>query len=228
MGSEAVTVRKKKSNLMVFIFAAFFLILGFLVYTSFYNPNLKKTITGNIIREPKGEIEIEASLIPPIRMIIKGNVDKIELKTNGGDFYIGKEKFEIDKASIIIENYNGGLMFNNSYVSIDGTAEKVFVEGIPITGRSDIKINFDNVGYSFSKLNKVYIDDLFYKTSGVVRLNNEKALINLKNDDFQIEKFNGDVELRKEIFKVNGVVKKTNLGFIDVRPSASSSNFSTE
>jgi len=228
MEQEAVSVRRKKHHPWLIVLIAFIGILGFLVYTSFYNPNLKKTITGGIIKEPLGEIEIDAAISPLDRLKISGNIEKVELKIKNKGFFIGREKFELDEASIIIENYNGNLVINKSYIIIDGSTEKVFVEGIPISSFNNMKILIENAEYNYVRAKGFYLDNLKYKASGIVRLNKEKVLINLENEDFKIEKFRGDLEVRKDSFKIKGIVKKTNLGFIDVRPIQKAENKSSE
>lgn len=218
MEAETVSVRRKKHHPWLFIFIAFIGILGFLFYTSFYNPDLKKTITGGIIKDASGEIGIEALLSAIDNLKINGDIEKIELKIKNKGFFIGKEKFELNEASLVIEDYDGLLAFNKSYITINGRAEKVFVEGIPITSSGDMKILIENADYNYARAKNFYLDNLYYMASGTVKLNNEKVLINLENEDFKIEKFRGDLESRKDSFKLKGIVKKTNLGFIDVKP----------
>lgn len=212
--------KTKKKNFWLIVIIIFIGILGFLVYTSFYNQELGKSIssvTGNVIGfdNDKNSIKINAILTSPEKIRINGKIEKIELKIIG-DFIIGKENFELDEASVIINEFNGQIILGKNNLTANGNAKKVFVEGIPITGKSDIKIILDN-NYNYLKLTNFYLDSFSYKTSGSVKLNNEKAIINLENENFKIENFRGSLEIIGNRFKLNGEVSKSNLGFIDIK-----------
>ena len=215
--------RKKKHHFWLIISIIFLGTLFFLIYTSFYNPSLGNSITGNIIRGDKTEenlIEIDSTLTSPEKIKVKGKIEKIELKIEKTDkFFVGKEQFDLDKASIIIDNFDGEISFNkNSITKFNGKASKIFVEGIPITGDSSIKVYFEGeFKYNYLKLNNFYLNSLSYVTSGVVKLNDGKAIINLDNENFKIEKFQGDLEIRDNRFKLKGVIRRSNLGFINVK-----------
>ena len=215
----------KKSNILVFVFLVFFGVLGFLIYTSFYNPSFAKLITGNIIKDSGSIIDINAVLTPPERLEINSKTDKIEIKISSGDFFVGKEELKLNKASIVIDNFNGKLIFNkNNIEKLDGKAENVFVEGIPITSNSNMKILLENSDFSFLKINNFHLDGLNYRTSGIVKLNNGKILVNLNGEDFKIDEFQGDLELVGDRLKLNGIIKKSNLGFVDIKATKKTEN----
>ncbi len=213
--------RERKQHTLLILSAVFVGILFFLIYTSFYNPGFKKSITGNIIKGSSsgGTIEIEATLLSPDELEIDGDVGKIELRIFGGNFFVGRERFELGKASIIIDDFEGEISFNGDNVSrLDGQASKVFVEGIPITSESDMKVYFnEGFKYNFLKLNDFYLDSLSYQTSGIVKLNGGKVMVDLDDEEFRIKKFQGDLSLKKDKVKLNGVVSESNLGFIDIK-----------
>lgn len=214
---------KKKHHFWLIISVLFLAISFFLIYTSFYNPSLGNSITGNIIRGDKTEenlIEIDSTLTPPEEIKLNSKIEKIELKIEKTDkFFVGKERFDLNKASIVIDDFDGKINFNKkSITEFNGKAKKIFVEGIPITGNPDLKVYFEGeVDYNYLKLNNFYINSLAYITSGIVRLNNEKVIISLEDENFKIEKFWGDLEIRGDRFKLKGLVKESNLGFIDVK-----------
>lgn len=212
--------KPKKNNFWLIVTLIFIVILGFLVYTSFYNPELGRSIssvTGNVIgfNDDKGSIEINAILTSPEKIKVSGKIEKIELKILG-DFIIGKENFDLDGASVVIDEFDGWIISGKKNLTANGNAKKIFVEGIPITSKSDVKVIFDN-DYNYLKLTNFYLDSFSYKTSGTVRLNNEKAIINLENDNFKIENFRGNLEIAGNRFKLNGEISESNLGFIDIK-----------
>lgn len=215
----------KKSRIWVFVFLVFFGVLGFLIYTSFYNPSFAKSITGNIIRDSGGTINIDAVLTPSEKLDINSKVDKIELKISSGNFFVGKEELKLNKASIVIDGFNGRIIFNkNSIENLDGKAESVFVEGIPITSSSNMKVLLENSDFGFLKIHNFHLDSLNYRASGTVKLNNGKVLVNLNGEDFKIEEFQGDLELVRDRLKLNGIIKKSNLGFIDIKATKNIEN----
>lgn len=223
--------KEKKHHLWIIMIMIFASILFFLIYTSFYNPNLTNRITGNVIRgSTTNLIEIDATLSSPEILSVKGDIEKIDLRSQKGNLVVGKESFDLNKASIVIDNFSGEISFNkNDITKLNGKASKVFIEGIPITSSSAIKIYFEEESeYSYLKLNNFYLNSLSYKTSGIVKLNNEKVTINLEDEIFKIEKFQGDLEIRGDEFKLRGLIKKSNLGFIDVRAVSSKENNNSE
>ena len=218
---EYETYKKpKKNNFWIIVILIFIGILGFLIYTSFYNPELGKSvysITGNVIgfNNDKDSIKINAILTSPEKIRVNGKIKKIELKILGS-FIIGKENFDLNEASVVIDEFDGWIILGKNNLTANGNVKKVFVEGIPITGKSDIKVIFDN-DYNYLKLTNFYLDSFNYMTSGSVRLNNEKAIINLEKENFKIENFRGDLEIAGNKFKLNGEFSKSNLGFIDIK-----------
>jgi len=223
MESTQLIHRQKKSKhhiwmTLILIFAG---ILGFLVYTSFYNPDLGFSLTGNVIQENFDEtgIKISTHVEPPEEMTIKTEIEKLEIKIQEtGSLTIGKENFELKKASLILDNFNGKISFNkDEIIELDGKASKVFVDGIPISNKDKLEINIQNSKYSFLKLNNFYLDSLSYITSGRIKLNNEKAIINIDNEEFKIKKFRGTLEINSQELRLNGYADESNLGTIDVR-----------
>ena len=221
---EFETYKKpKKNNFWLIVILIFIGILGFLIYTSFYNPELGKSvysITGNVIgfNNDKDSIKINAILTSPEKIRVNGKIEKIELKILG-DFIIGKENFDLNEASVVIDEFDGWIISGKNNLTANGNAKKVFVEGIPInpiTDKSDIKVIFDN-DYNYLKLTNFYLDSFSYKTSGSVKLNNEKAIINLEKENFKIENFRGNLEIAGNRFELNGEISKSNLGFIDIK-----------
>jgi len=222
MEAELIKRKPKRHHFWVISIAIFLGIFFFLFYTSFYDSGLTGRITGGVIGIGSSNtnlIEIDATITSPEVLQIDGKIGKIDLRIESGKLFVGKESFELDGASIVIDNFDGDITFDNkSITKFNGKASRIFVEGIPITSDSDIRVYFEEeVGYSFLKLNDFYLSSLSYETSGIVKLNGEKAIINLEDEIFRVEKFQGDLEIRGDRFKLKGLVKKSNLGIIDVR-----------
>lgn len=213
----AVVKSRKKISWAGVLFFLFVLVLVFLVYTSFYNPNFVQSFTGNVIKEEVFlGVPIQADLDFPESIKINSNIDKINLKIIGGFFVDGK-KYDLSMSSLIIDNFQGNINFDGKMLILDGRASKIFVEGIPIIG--NLKINLNNK-YEYVKLDNVYISSLSYDATGIVRLQDEKVTVNLEEDKFSINKFKGNLEKGNSYFRLDGMAEEISAGMINVKANS--------
>ncbi len=223
--SEGIT---KKHHKKIIIFTIFLLIVFLLVYFAFFKGS-SNSIIGWIARESNGtqnSVQISVDLTLPSALSIEGNIDRIEIKTEGSNnfLYIEKNKFDLaklEKIDIIINNYNGKISFDaEKILELDGKAAEVLVNGVSIIPQSgsSMKVYFDdNFMYEYLKINNVFIDSLSYTTSGIIKTNQGKMIINIDNEDIKIKKFQGDLEVEKNHFKLDGYADKLNvLGTLDI------------
>jgi hypothetical protein len=216
MSDKGAVVKSKKKISWVFVlFLLFILVLAFLIYTSFYNPEFIQNITGNVInRDIITGISIQANLNSPDNFKTTSEIDKMDLKISGA-FLIDNKKYDLDTASIIIDNFEGEVGFDSKNLNVNGKATKIFVEGIPITGK--LKIDLNNK-YSYFKFNNVYVSDLSYESSGIVKIQDDKVIVNLENDKFSLKKFIGDIEKSgNNNFKIDGLAEEINAGSINIK-----------
>ena len=218
----------KKGFPKIWIFLVFIVILGGLFYFAFYNNTFSTNIstTGNVVDNPtinKDALSITAELIPPETLDINSKISKISLRTRGpAIFNIGKQKFELSKStSIIINDFQGTLSLDSKNIfKLNGKTSKVFVDGNPITPSSESTMQISSEqesGYAYLELKGVYIKSLAYTTSGIIKLNKEKIKINLDNETINIQKFSGDLEIKSDLFKLNGHAQESNvLGSLDI------------
>ena len=224
-------IKKQKHHLVLTVIIIFVGILGLLIYTSFYNPEFKQTITGNIIKNTEKDpniensAEFEAILSIPEQFKINSQVNKISLKISQPTIlYFGDKKIELDKkSSIIIDDFQGKIEINsNTLNNFNGKATKIFVNGLPITQTSGsvTKIEFqEELGYDYIKLNEFYIDSLSYITSGKLKINKNKITINLDEERIAINDFFGDMKLDKKELELNGFIDQSHVKeFLDSEP----------
>ncbi|MEK6914711.1 MAG: hypothetical protein AABW83_03615 [Nanoarchaeota archaeon] len=210
----AVVKSRRKISFSGVLFFLFVLVLFFLIYTSFFNPDFIQSFTGNAIKEEIFlGVPIQADLDPPENIMINSRVDKLNLKIIGA-FLIDGKKYELISASLVIDNFDGDINLDNKILILNGKATKIFVEGIPITG--NLKISLNNK-YEYVKLNNVYISDLSYDASGIVRLENEKVTVNLEEDKFNINNFRGNLEKSNNYFRLDGMAEEISAGMINVK-----------
>jgi len=212
---EAVLTKpKRKHRWMLMLVGTFLFIFLFIFYTSFVNPNFGKTITGNVISDNAASgVSVNANLNPPENFLVDSKIDKIDMKVKGA-FSVDGKIYDISSASVVIDNFDGKVSFTDEKLIVDGKTNKIFIEGIPISGK--IEVNFDNK-YSYLKLSNFYMSSFGYPASGIVRLQDDRVAVNLKSEAFRVKKFNGDLEKRGKIFRLDGFAEEAQAGLINVK-----------
>ncbi|MBA7679129.1 hypothetical protein ES703_87412 [subsurface metagenome] len=230
IGKEVDQYSKHKKAI---IFVIFLLVVSSLVYFAFFEGKITSgIITSRIIGSsgeinPENSINISANLIQPDDLIIKGKIDKIEMKINKIDdfFYAGTSKFDLGQLSetyIIIFDYNGELSFDNENIlKLKGKSSEVLINGVSTTPTSgdDMKIYFDNdIGYGYLKAINIFLSPLSYTTSGSINLNDGKININIDEEEVKLGKFRGDIEVDGREFKIKGETEKLEVvGILDIK-----------
>jgi len=215
IGEGTVVKKKKKINWIVMLAGIFVFVLMFLLYTSFFNSSFAQ-ITGNVIKEEIiSGVSIQVNLDAPESFKVNSRIDKVDMKIIGG-FLVDGKRYDLESSSVVIDNFDGEVSFDDKNVVVDGKATKIFIEGIPISGK--FKVKFDNE-YSYLRLGNLYLKSFNYKTSGTVRLDDEKIVINLDDEMFNIKKFYGDLEKKGKTFKLSGFVDEANAGLISIKAS---------
>lgn len=218
MSEKGAVVKSKRrvswSTLLIFLFL---IIISFLVYTSFYNPGFIQNVTGNVIKEEVfNGIPIEADIDPPENFKTVTKSDKIELKISGS-FFVDNKRYDLSTASLVIDNFDGNINLDSKTIIVNGKATKIFIEGIPITGRLKVSINNK---YNYLKMNNIYISSLSYDTSGIVKLQDDKIVVNLNDDSFSFIKFIGNVEKYGTNFKLDGSAEEVSAGLINIKANS--------
>jgi len=206
----------KSMYIKIFIFLIFAGILIFIIYSSFYPNSFSKLITGNAVKDLniKDSVEITAELNSPEKLETSGSIEKIEIKLKDPvNLYIGKETIELSSStSIIIDNYQGDLFTeSNTITKLEGKTTKVFINGLPLTAQTKTKISLDPAKFDYLKLNNFYLDSLSYTASGKISLNNKKVTLSLDNERISIDKFIGNLEIKKSSLSIKGYIDKSNI-----------------
>ncbi len=228
IGKEVDVYSKHKKAI---IFITFLLVVSSLAYFAFFDGGITSRVIDSIGFSSEinleNSINISANLIQPDDLIIKGKIDKIEMRINKIDdfFYVGKEKFDLGKLSetyITIFDYNGELSFDNENIlELKGKSSKVLINGISATPTSgdDMKIYFkEDIGYKYLKLDNTFLNPLSYITSGSINLNDGKIDINIDDEEIKLGKFRGDIEVDRGKFKIKGETERLEVvGILDVK-----------
>lgn len=210
-----------KNHHKLIAFLIFLSILALLIYTSFNgSPFTGSVITGSVIGVTENNsLRFNAELTTP-NLELEGNFEKVEI-LGGSDsfFYVGNQKFDLGNSErnyLIFENYEGEISSKENGITLmKGKASKVTMNGILITSQTKdtTKVNFEG-NFDFNSLEikeKVSIKELAYITSGIVRLNEDKNIFNLNNEEIVITNFNGDLIIENGRSKFNGYVRKLDI-----------------
>ncbi len=115
---------------------------------------------------------------------IEVNDDRLEL--NG-----------IKEVNLVISGFSGELIFEKGYISLDGTAKKMEVNGISFSSDDDLSILFKKLNY-----NSLYVSDVelkgleFERGSGSLEVN-ERLEYRLVNDWLSMYYFHGKMSIDK-------------------------------
>ncbi|MFQ5531198.1 MAG: hypothetical protein ACE5ES_01140 [Candidatus Nanoarchaeia archaeon] len=214
---EGLTSYKRRSKFKIFAFIFFVGIVVLLIYTAFSG---RLPITGNIVGDVivgnDSNLIIQADLtVPEIKL--DGDFSSVEIEgSSSGFLYVGNQKVELGNSGrnfISMENFDGTIEFNTAKIlRLKGRASQASVNGIPFTSATNksTKVSF-NEEFSYNSLdisNDVHIKNLVYLTTGVIRLDNDKIVLNVNNEEINIRGFVGSLSSSKDKFKLNGVLNK--------------------
>jgi hypothetical protein len=195
-------------------------LLLFIGYTSFFNPDLMG-LTGNVVGVDKetvieDAVGLNARLGIPGSLVVDSNSDKLSIRVSEQiDFLIGDQKVSLSKGdSIVIDDFSGRVSVEGkTIVGLEGRGSRVFIDGLPISHKSDllIKLSVEGLGYSYMEFENVYLESLSYITSGLVRINEDKLVIRLDEESFAIDRFKGDLTISNDV-RMDGKIDRNDVG----------------
>lgn len=214
--NQLMHLKSPKKDFKMVTIAAFLLILGFLVVTSFYG----FTFTGNAIKNlgvsKNSTIEIKADLTIP-ELELDGKFGEIKIKGGSkSNLYVGNQKFYLGNSQnnfITLKEFKGEILLDaGKILFFKGKATEVLVNGIPITSNIGdvLKVNLgEDFRYSLLEIrNGVSIKELNYITSGTIRVNNDKNILRVQNEEIEMSYFDGDIIIENDKFRIEGTVSK--------------------
>ena len=215
--NQIMHLKAPKKDFKMVTITIFLLIMGFLILTAFYGFNF----TGNAIKNwgsggGNSSIELKADLTIP-NLELKGNLGEIKIKGgSNSNLFVGDQKFYLgnsDSNLIILKKYNGKIFLDsNRILYFKGKATEVSVNGITITpemGKTlSVKLDED-FKYSLLEIKGgVSIKELDYITSGTIRVNDDKNIFRVENEEIIMKNFQGDMSIERGKFKIDGMVKQ--------------------
>lgn len=198
------------------IFILFIIVLGIIIYTSFFNSNLTDiNITGDFLNSetnPNESSEIKANLT--IDSLELDGVFKEVVFTSASQINVklGKSNFKTKNGSqIILENYDGEILFTpEKIIELDGDADKIETAGGSYADETDVVI--ENLEYEDLKIESVYIRKFEKPVSGIVDV--EGTYSDVKDKVLLIKKFQGDVSAKglNNTIDFSGIAEKVKIG----------------
>lgn len=215
--NQIMHLKTPRKDFKIVAITIFLLIMGFLILTAFYG----FTFTGNIIKNlssggGNSTIELKADLTIP-NLELEGKFGEVKIKGgSNSNLFVGNQKFYLgnsDNNFISLKDYNGKISLDsNRILYFKGKAVEVSVNGIPITsevgGTLSVRLDED-FKYSLLEVKGgVSIKELNYITSGTIRINSDKNVFRIGNDEVTMSYFQGDISIERDKFKIDGKVRK--------------------
>lgn len=217
MSNQIHTVGKSSNKYKnKFLLMGFFLVLIIILYTTFLGTPqiLGNTIFGGNESTTLSKIKISADLTIP-EISTKGDFSEIIISAQPSSFfYIADQEIETSttkKSLILIKGYNGKFDLDRNSLSINGKAEKIFTEDIPISSKSRDYVNIEfGDGFDYSTLeikNDFSFKSLEYTTSGTIDVE-QGTTLSLTNDKVRLEGFIGTIKVSEGRMILNGELSK--------------------
>ncbi len=208
---------KKRDWRKILVVIVFILVLGLLIYTSFFSGSFSKIpFTGQIVGseepDPENSMKINAKLNLPENPSFKGDFSKIELQVLNSSKISSRDSFfEISSGdSILLEGYEGEISFNeNNIFVLDGNAERIIINGASISSRKGKQdVYSEKISYLALNISEVYIKTLDYGTTGIIDIEEGKNIILPRDERVLIENFKGNMFSSRGDFMLDGILEK--------------------
>tara|TARA_Y100000034_G_C6854983_1_gene388399 strand:+ start:491 stop:1210 length:720 start_codon:yes stop_codon:yes gene_type:complete len=203
-----------KKNTTKLLLIGFIIVLIIVLYTSFLGTPqiLGNTIlgVGNNTQTSENRIRISADLTIP-ELSTKGEFNEIIITAQpASSFYIANEEISIpgtEKSTILIKGYDGKVDVSRDSIGIDGKAERVFTEDIPISSKSRdyVKIEVgENLRYSSLEVKRDFtFKTLEYLASGTITLD-QGTTLSINQEKIKLEGFFGSMKISEGRLTLDG------------------------
>lgn len=188
-------IERNKFRYKGIIIILFILVLGIVIYTSFFNSDWTQIeITGDFLSSelnPNESVNINANLSMD-SLELEGVFDKVIFTSVSQiNVKIGKSNFKTkNNSKIILEDYEGEIVFDSKkIIKLDGDADRIETEGGSYEEETDISL--ENLKYKNLKIEDVYIRKFEQPVSGIVDV--EGTYASLDNDNLLMKKFKGTI-----------------------------------
>jgi hypothetical protein len=211
----------------LFLFFIFIIVLGGIVFTSFYDGS--SLFTGRAVdfsNNTDSSYFYSELSIPSIN--IKGSYDEISIVANSdSSIYVGNKEFSFSNLgsnNLVLKNFSGRVSLNeNNIYELDGRSEGVFLNGLSISGKDgkSVKVGaISDIGYtSLDFKGDVYLKEIAYVATGnIFLMENKQNKFVLDNDFLTIEDFMGSIDVNNKKIYFEGFFGRINIegGLLDI------------
>lgn len=203
---------KRSHRKKTMIFFVFLLVIILILFTTFYRSGF--SITGRIIQQSNENKSLTISTTLPIpELNLKGDYERIIISGKSDSYLtIGSQEISLkdtERNEIIIEDFSGRIEFDKEKISIlNGRAEKVIINKMPITSQGIRKMKFSSHSEIFYESiefkEKLNIKEINYFTSGNILIDYQNNLL-LNNDELLIKNYFGNLQIRNNQMHINGL-----------------------
>lgn len=210
--------RSKKIKFTHFkaIFILFLVVLGVILYTSFFDEGFKiGSITGDFLdgSEKNGSQNMNASLEMET-FEVEGKFSSVVFRgSSGGSINIDKLNPSVGDSEIILKEFDGEIIFNSSsIIELDGSSSEVFIKdsGLKFTEGHDVEL--ENFKYDKVEVNDIYLRKFEKVVSGMVNVGGIYS--DLDEKKLLLKYFSGDVysEGEEKTVSLVGKVEEGEIG----------------
>ena len=206
-------MNSKNRNKLILL--TLFLILAIGSYVFFFGT---PQIVGNTVLKSEkdtaviGEgVKISADMTIP-ELSTKGKFTEIIITGQpSSSFYISDQKIEIPstkQSTILLKQYDGKISLDRNSINLDGEAERIFTEDIPISSKfgeyTEVQIG-EEFDYVLLEIKDFSFNSLEYEASGTIIVDDSTS-ISLNNEGIKLENFLGTIKVADGRLKLDGEV----------------------
>ncbi len=162
---------------------------------------MKKTTEKSVLGQEKNEIPFQLAVdaVPTATKETKAKQIELGFSDTTAKIKINNDKLELNDLSevrLLVDGFAGEIIFNDGYLSFDGTAKRINVNGVAFSSlQKDLELSFTNLEYQSLILREVELKEVeFSQGSGTLNVG-EKLQYALDDEEIKLAAFAGDLKI---------------------------------
>jgi len=161
---------------------------------------------------PSKNITISTSLaLKNIEFTAPSETLTLELYSQDNFLIIGNQKIDLETYTIVeLENFNGKVAVNDVLLTVDGNADKIYVNGVGISGQDgSTHFSLNSADYNMAIAEEIVLPSRRYdKSNGEVYVDNGNSYFQINDELLELGTFKGKIEITETNFFLDGIVDK--------------------
>ncbi len=147
---------------------------------------------------PSKNLAIDLSFDGVPKVSTESKVKEIEIKFNNlvSSITINNNKLELnnlEEVHLLINGFVGDLNFDEAKLNLDGSAQRIEINGIALSSHEEIQISFKSLEYNYLNIDELELENLqFPKGEGELKVA-EKLSYKLSQDQLVLSYFKGGI-----------------------------------